>query len=169
MCTCITFLCSINLVFTLQWVTFISKLRRVLGLTSILRQSFFARFRGKNTWAGARHSAGRPKRKDTGSDPRFGSSFSSKIVMYANYGHCRDFAQHIINIIFIIKMAHIAAHLNEEIILVVTLTVYIAVRNMLPLPSYCWYHFCESDVKLRGKTDCLSWVPAKERSPLLGK
>ena len=44
-------------------------------------------------------------------------------------------------------MADIAAHLSAETILVVG--VIAAVGYKLPLPSYCWYHFCESDVKLR--------------------
>ena len=41
-------------------------------------------------------------------------------------------------------MAHIAAHLNVEIILVVN----VEVTYKLPLPSYCRYHLCEPDVEL---------------------
>ena len=43
-------------------------------------------------------------------------------------------------------MAHIAAHLNAELILMVTV---VAVRYKLPLPSYCRCHFCEPDIKTR--------------------
>ena len=44
-----------------------------------------------------------------------------------------------------LNMAHIAAHLDARIILVGD---SVAVRYKLPFPSYCRYHFCETDVKL---------------------
>ena len=46
-------------------------------------------------------------------------------------------------------MAHIVAHLNAEIILMVTAGVAVRdISSLSPLPSYCRYHFCEPDVKL---------------------
>ena len=45
------------------------------------------------------------------------------------------------------KMARIAAHLNAEIILVVTVQ-RLDIGSLSLLPSYCRYHFCEPDVKL---------------------
>ena len=60
-----------------------------------------------------RHSAG--KRNDAGSTPRFGSPFSSIIVIY---GHCLVTLPCTINETF--KWLTSLAHLNAEIILVVT-------------------------------------------------
>ena len=52
-------------------------------------------------------------------------------------------------------MAHMAAHLSAEIILVVTVQ-RLDISALSSLPSYCRYHFCEPDVKLDSGGDSVA-------------
>ena len=63
-------------------------------------------------------------------------------------------------------MVHIAAHLNAEIILVVTSLAVRYISSLSPLPSYCRYHVCEPDVKLDSQqemTSCETDVKHREK------
>ena len=68
-------------------------------------------------WPGGKALGARGKRKEAGSIARFGSTVSSTIVIY---GHCLVALPCTVNDTF--KMAHIAAHVNAEIILVVAVS-----------------------------------------------
>ena len=83
-----------------------------------------------------RCSAG--KRKDAGSTPRFGSPFSSKIAIH---GHCLVTLSCTMN--ETLNWLHVAAHLNAEIIPVVTVQ-WLDTSSLSTLPSYCLYHFCKA-------------------------
>ena len=62
------------------------------------------------------------------------------------YGHCLVALPFTIN--ETLKwLDHITAHLNAEIILVVTVGL-LDIISLSHLLSYCRYHFCEPDVKL---------------------